>query len=132
MSKMPHKDPLQTLNTPNSETEALKRHVSSVGKTMDTLAKVATVTELQQEPDGPRLHDLWILTYSKAVESVYARGLAYYNQKPDLLKQELQLAVIRADEALEAFIAVRQVTPDPVSRVLARWGSKLNTNPLKS
>lgn len=103
------------------EIEALKTHVANIGRDMETLRNVNAYRGPSIEPNETLLRTLWQQVYLSIINQIYAKGLAYWNNKLPNLKQELELAVIRADEAVEAYVRVRNVSPDPVDSANARW-----------
>jgi hypothetical protein len=114
-----------------SEVSKLIDHLKSKGATADTQAKLRSgVIRLGYVPDEEQLSIIWHTVYTEALKSIFSRGLAFYNGKSEVLKNEFQLAAIRADEATEAYIAVRKVSPDPTKKELQDWQRSKSTNPL--
>ena len=82
-------------------------------------------------PDQERLLELWHFAYRSAIDSIFGKGLAYWNGKTKQLEQELELAVHRADQTLAAYIRVRNRTPDPTFTAVQQWYKEQNKdNPL--
>lgn len=141
---MAKNDPLKNLKTPShedlkkevleqqsvgveplpSEVEKLQELVQNQGKELETLRKVAEGQKaaLSIEQVSPQtLQRIWDMAYQSALASVFRHDLSHWNNKPTVLKKNLQLAVIRADETLEALIAVRKTCVDPVQKQLQDW-----------
>lgn len=136
------KDPLasklnDTKNDPvAAELKKLMSHVEAQGTLLQKLASVreanpaGNVTPLT-EPFEQELKRVWELVYTKCIERVFEtpRGISgYYDQHSELLKQELQMCVIRADQAVENFIAVRNACPDPVMVMINKY--RISRNPV--
>lgn len=119
--------PVGSIPTPHTSTsqdreiEALRAHVASLGKDMEILKNVQSYRGPSLEPNETLLRSLWTQVYLSIINQIFAKGLAYWNNKLPNLKMELELAVIRADESVEAYIRTRNVTPDPVDSANARW-----------
>jgi hypothetical protein len=95
--------------------------VASMGSRLQDLAEIQNYRGPMENPNEPVLRELWNRIYTSLVDLTFKQGLSYYNNKPALLFQELQLCVIRADEAIEQYIRVRNVSPDPVRVAQERW-----------
>ena len=100
---------------------SLHTHVASLGKDIELLRAVQAYKGPSIEPNDQLLRSLWTQVYLSIINQIFAKGLAYWNNKLPNLKMELELAVIRSDEAVEAYIRTRNVTPDPVESANARW-----------
>ena len=106
---------------PDPTLAALLSQVSSIGNDMNILKSTQAYKGPTSEPNELLLRSLWTQVYLSIINQIYAKGLAFWNNKPKNLEMELELAVIRADEAIEAYIRTRNVTPDPVEVAQARW-----------
>ncbi len=83
------------------------------------------------KPQDERLYEIWHMAYRSAIDSIYGRGLAYWNGKIKQLEYELELAVERADQTLAAYIRVRNRTPDPTFQAVQQWYKEQDAdNPL--
>jgi len=104
---------------------SLKEQVTTIDATLTKLKEVADFKGRGQEPNEPVLRDLWLTVYTALMTQMFEKGLSYYNNKPTQLYQNLQLCVIRADEAVEQYIKVRNTCPDPVAMAQARWAKEV-------
>jgi hypothetical protein len=111
------------------ERQSLLQTVKDRGTLMEKIHTVATTSRVVS-PDELELRRIWLLAYEVAITVVLQKGLAFYNAKGDMLRSELELAVIRADEVVEAFIKVRNGIPDPIQRAVDKWVKAHSTNPL--
>lgn len=101
------------------------------GIPMDIQARAKTETPRQSyQPDDAVMRRVWEMAYNSALHSIFSKGLAFWNSKGKVLASEMELAAIRADEALEAFIRVRKVSPDPLVKELQDWQKNKSTNEL--
>lgn len=98
----------------------LVQSVVQQGTELQKLAQIEKTTTFKK-PDEAELRAMWSLVYGHIVRGVFSKGLAFYNNKPCMLKQELQLAIIRADEAVQAFIEVRNTFPDVVNEAMDKF-----------
>ena len=114
---MPEEPPALT-----EQTDSLLEGVARTGRTLDIQAKIPTASPAG-EPD-PNMQRVWDMTYNAALNSIFAKGLSHYNGSLKLLNDLLEKAVIRADEATEAYIRVRHVSQDPTQRALQDWQKK--------
>ena len=117
-------DPFKKDMSPSSaskELEVLKAKVSEQGKELNQIHNIQNYKGPSTEPNETLLHDLWTKVYLSIIDQIFSKGLAFWNNKPRNLEMELELAVIRADESIEAYIRTRNVTPDPVASAQARW-----------
>jgi len=105
------------------ELQAIKER----GMIMNTLSNIAENTKTVK-PDEERNIEVWHLVYRCAINQIFSKGLSIWNQRGDALKAEMQLAVIRADEAVEAYIKVRNSCPDPVFMATQKWHNEHSKN----
>ena len=105
------------------ELQAIKER----GVIMNTLSDIAENTKTVK-PDEERNIEVWHLVYRCAINQIFSKGLSIWNQRADALKAEMQLAVIRADEAVEAYIKVRNSCPDPVFMATQKWHNEHSKN----
>ena len=112
---------LSPIDATNKEIAKLKIGIGEAVKDIDTLKAISAHSGPAQKIDEPVLRDLWNLVYTALVRQIFEKGPAYYNNKTLLLMQSLQLAVTKADEAVEQYIAVRNVHPDPITMAQERW-----------
>lgn len=136
------KDPLASLNEPSSELLSIKKerdslleHVRKQGDELEALRKINATKESGKAgrhytPNMEAMIRIWELAYSSALQSIFARGLGYWNMKASTLQQELTLAVVRADEALEGYIQARRTLADPAIVEQQRFDRERNTNSL--
>ena len=141
------KDPLKSQLDATSETtdrsereaESLRREIAKLeakiakqGNELEVLhnANNPSHPKLNVPPVMDRLQQVWDMAYTSALNSIFSKGLAYWNGNPKALRNELQLAAIRADEATENYTLVRQVSPDPSIKVLQDWQKRTTTDPI--
>lgn len=117
----PIKDAMAGIPAKPTEVDKLKALVADQGRDLNTIQEIQSYKGPSTEPNEELLRDLWDKVYLSIIQQIYAKGLSYWNNKPRNLEMELELAVIRADEAIEAYIRTRNVTPDPVAVAQARW-----------
>jgi len=67
------------------------------------------------------------VAYQAAIESIFAKGLSFWNSKPTVLRSEMELAIIRSDEALENFIRVRKTFMDPATKEMQDYAATTNS-----
>lgn len=110
--------------TPTEEIAKLKEQLSSKGTELEALQKIAAnqkaALTIEQAAPGT-LQAIWDTAHREALRSIFAKGLTYWSSKEKSLKNHLELSAIRADEAVEAYIAVRKTFPDPVQKQLQDW-----------
>lgn len=102
------------------EVASLLQTVSRQGEELNLLKEISTNNVLTK-PNEPVLRELWNLVYTSLINKVFERGPAFWNNKAATLRNELQLCVIRADEAVENYVAVRNTCPDPVIMAQEKW-----------
>lgn len=117
-----------TINTPimmatstDKTLEKLHENVASIGKELNAIREIQSYKGPTLEPNETLLRNLWQQVYLSIINTIFSKGLSFWNNKQKNLEMELELAVIRADEAIEAYIRTRNVTPDPVQYAQARW-----------
>ena len=103
------------------ELNKLTETVAQQGRELQLLKEIQDHTGRPKAQPEIVLRDLWNQVYRQLIEITFKNGASYYNTKPKLLQSELQLCVLRADEAVAAYIAVRNVSPDPVRIAQERW-----------
>lgn len=115
----------------SEEVEKLRALVAEQGRTIQSLHDTANApTRKDYEPNGEVMQHIWDMAYQCALNSIFTKGLTFWKSKAAALKQEMELAAIRADEAVEAFNEVRRVSRDPVKRELQDWQRTTSTNSL--
>jgi hypothetical protein len=122
MSKTdPFKKDMPALSSADKEKASLLATVSTLGNDLNKVQEIQNYKGPSTEPNESLLRDLWDKVYLSIIQQIYSKGLSYWNSKPRNLEMELELAVIRADESIEAYIRTRNVTPDPVAVAQSRW-----------
>jgi hypothetical protein len=117
----PFKKDMPALSSKDKETAALLATVASAGNELNQIQNIQSYKGPSTEPNEELLRSLWDKVYLTIISQIFDKGLSFYNNKPKNLAMDLELAVIRADEAVEAYIRTRNITPDPVSVAQARW-----------
>lgn len=113
------------------ERQKLMSNIANKGKIMNVKAQIESgIVRPEYAPEEEWAERIWVLAYEAGIATLFSKGLAFYNSNPKQLKEGLQLAVIRADEAVEAFVAVRKVSPNPIKKELQTWQRNKSTNPL--
>ncbi len=122
------KDNMSPLSPPPDATIKMKNEINKLMETVSNQGKeLQLIKEIQDHvgKDKPQseiqLRDIWNQVFRQLIEITFKNGASYYNTKPKLLQSELQLCILRADEAVAAYIAVRNVSPDPVRLAQERW-----------
>jgi hypothetical protein len=115
----PHPD--STSIKSDSILNSLTAQVSSMGKELNAIKEIQSYKGPSTEPNELLLRSLWTQVYLSIINQIYGKGLSFWNNKPRNLEMELELAVIRSDEAIEAYIRTRNTVPDPVQYAQARW-----------
>jgi len=136
-------DPLAQLNEgATAKDESMQKEIESLRQTVSRLSNENEALRLVQSnsnaktvrtgyaPDEAMMKEVWKLAYQSALQSIFGKGLSYWNTKGSVLKGELQLAVIRADEALENYISARRTFMDPATKELQDFEKAQSTNPL--
>lgn len=83
-------------------------------------------------PNERAMQGVWTIAFQSALQSVFKNGLSTWNSREHHLFRELELATIRADQTVEAYIRVRKtVAPDPTEREMNKYNKSQSTNPLK-
>jgi hypothetical protein len=114
------------LTSPSEMTEVdrLKATITSQSTELDKLRAIAATQKLAltiEQASPETLQKVWDTVYQAAIRSIFTKDMAYYNSKAGILRNQFQLAVIRADEAVENFILARKASADPVQRQLQEW-----------
>lgn len=113
------KDPLADLS-PEPKVDALFEKVRKHGLELEALKKISENKTLEPV-DTICYRRMWMQIYIALMDLVYAKGLAFYGNKEAVLARELELCVLRADDAIEAYIRVRNSVPDPIEVSAARY-----------
>lgn len=129
-------DPLAALTSPSQELASLESKDISLQKEVESLRQTVARMSNEQEAlkeankaikagkhwnpseDEQNMREVWQLAYSAALSSIFNKGLSYWNSKAAVLKNELQLAAVRADEALENYIIIRKTYMHPATKAI--------------
>ena len=130
-SQMPGmgEDPTEQLNqlsqadiSLQKEVESLRQTVARMSNEQEALktANLALKAGKHWNPteDEANMKEVWDIAYRASLMSIFNKGLTYYNSKAAVLRNELQLAVVRADEALENYIIIRKTFMNPATKAI--------------